>query len=78
MRNHQETFVKAKKEFYKDMVDNKLYYLDSSFNFEKAHLKEYIKMNSPEIVDLENYKTKIRMKGITLEKIKNNPFEKDI
>lgn len=35
-------------------------------------------MNSPLIVDLENYKTKISYKGITLEKIKNNPFEKDV
>ena len=35
-------------------------------------------MNSPEIMDLENYTTKIKNKGIKLEDISDNPFDHDI
>lgn len=59
-------------------MENKLYYLDSEANFEDSNKKEYIKLNSPYVLDIENYSTKVRNQGIVFEDINDNPFEKDI
>lgn len=78
LANFQEELVESKKESYKSLVDDKMYYLDTEFDFDNAHKKQFIKTSSPMVLDLENYHTKVRIKGIVFESLKDNPFDKDV
>lgn len=55
-----------RKEGYKNVVRDKLYYLDTEFDPAKVNEANYIKMQSPLIVSLENFKTVIKAGGIDL------------
>ena len=73
---NQRVYVEEKKEALRQIANNRLHYLNT--DFERAHLRDYIKMNSPEIVALENFSTRVSKKGILLENITDNPFEHNV
>ena len=68
MFSFEKNYVRDRHVGYVNFIKNKLHFTDVEYDYETATEDDLFKTNSHDIVDLENFVTKIRGHGVNIEK----------